>query len=223
MNPTVRIANQLSEDWMLLIFVFALGVIAWVNRDNTVLRAILRSVFSRRFFKQEERREGHGWKNFGMLVCFFLMGGLVLTLLSKRYFADVFTLLPFYQFLISVGIVVALFGVKWLMTWLVAFITAGASSALEDYNKYLALTSRFAVLALTVPLLLAAYSNGNISDFALNLSGALLVVVPFLSTLQAMFSAMQMGVPFFYIFFYLCTFEVLPWAVLSKLIWLNVF
>jgi hypothetical protein len=208
---------------MLLIFVFALGVIAWVNRDNTVLRAILRSVFSRRFFKQEERREGHGWKNFGMLVCFFLMGGLVLTLLSKRYFADVFTLLPFYQFLISVGIVVALFGVKWLMTWLVAFITAGASSALEDYNKYLALTSRFAVLALTVPLLLAAYSNGNISDFALNLSGALLVVVPFLSTLQAMFSAMQMGVPFFYIFFYLCTFEVLPWAVLSKLIWLNVF
>lgn len=223
MNPTVRIANQLSEDWMLLIFVFALGVIAWVNRDNTVLRAILRSVFSRRFFKQEERREGHGWKNFGMLVCFFLMGGLVLTLLSKRYFADVFTLLPFYQFLISVGIVVALFGVKWLMTWLVAFITAGASSALEDYNKYLALTSRFAVLALTVPLLLAAYSNGNISDFALNLSAALLVVVPFLSTLQAMFSAMQMGVPFFYIFFYLCTFEVLPWAVLSKLIWLNVF
>jgi hypothetical protein len=223
MNPTVRIANQLSEDWMLLIFVFALGVIAWVNRDNTVLRAILRSVFSRRFFKQEERREGHGWKNFGMLVCFFLMGGLVLTLLSKRYFADVFTLLPFYQFIISVGIVVALFGVKWIMTWLVALVTAGASTALEDYNKYLALTSRFAVLALTVPLLLAAYSNGSISDFALNLSGALIVVVPFLSTLQAMFSAMQMGVPFFYIFFYLCTFEVLPWAVLSKLIWLNVF
>ena len=84
MNPTGRIANQLSEDWMLLIFVFALGVIAWVNRDNTVLRAILRSVLSRRFFKQEERREGHGWKNFGMLICFFFMGGLVLTLLSKR-------------------------------------------------------------------------------------------------------------------------------------------
>ncbi|MEY3835572.1 MAG: hypothetical protein RI989_1000 [Bacteroidota bacterium] len=223
MNPTVRIANQLSEDWMLLIFVFALGVIAWVNRDNTVLRAILRSVFSRRFFKQEERREGHGWKNFGMLVCFFLMGGLVLTLLSKRYFANVFTLLPFYQFIISVGIVVALFGVKWIMTWLVAFVTAGASSALEDYNKYLTLTSRFAVLALTIPLLLATYSSGSISDLALNLSGILLVVVPFLSTLQAMFSAMQMGVPFFYIFFYLCTFEVLPWAVLSKLIWLNVF
>jgi len=223
MNPTVRIANQLSEDWMLLIFVFALGVIAWVNRDNTVLRAILRSVLSRRFFKQEERREGHGWKNFGMLICFFFMGGLVLTLLSKRYFSDIFTMPPFYQFLISVGIVVFLFGFKWLMTWIVAFVTAGASSALEDYNKYLALTSRFAVLALTVPLLLAVYSNGNISDTALNLSLLLLVTVPFLSTLQAMFSAMQMGVPFFYIFFYLCTFEVLPWAVLSKLIWLNVF
>jgi hypothetical protein len=223
MNPTLRIANQLSEDWMLLIFVFALGVIAWVNRDNTVLRAILRSVLSRRFFKQEERREGHGWKNFGMLVCFFLMGGLVLTLASKRYFADVFNLLPTYQFLIGVAIVVALFGIKWIMTWLVAFVTAGASTALEDYNKYLALTSRFAVLALTGPLLLAVYSTGGISDTALNLSLLILVTVPFLSTLQAMFSAMQMGVPFFYIFFYLCTFEVLPWAVLSKLIWLNVF
>jgi hypothetical protein len=109
------------------------------------------------------------------------------------------------------------------MTWVVAFITAGASSALEDYNKYLALTSRFAVLVLTVPLLLAVYSTGNVSDIALNLSLILLVTVPFLSTIQAMFSAMQMGVPFFYIFFYLCTFEVLPWAVLSKLIWLNVF
>ncbi|MFM2316568.1 MAG: hypothetical protein RLZZ155_900 [Bacteroidota bacterium] len=223
MNPTVRIANQLSEDWMLLIFVFALGVIAWVNRDNTVLRAILRSVLSRRFFKQEERREGHGWKNFGMLVCFFLMGGLVLTLVSKRYFAGVFNFLPVYQFLIGVAIVVALFGIKWIMTWLVAFVTAGASSALEDYNKYLALTSRFAVLALTGPLLLAVYSTGGVSDIALNLSVLILVIVPFLSTLQAMFSAMQMGVPFFYIFFYLCTFEVLPWAVLSKLIWLNVF
>ena len=223
MNPAVRIANQLSEDWMLLIFVFALGVIAWVNRDNTVLRAILRSVLSRRFFKQEERREGHGWKNFGMLICFFLMGGLVLTLLSQRYFSDIFPMPPLYQFLFSVSIVVVLFGFKWIMTWVVAFITAGASSALEDYNKYLALTSRFAVLVLTVPLLLAVYSTGNVSDIALNLSLVLLVTVPFLSTIQAMFSAMQMGVPFFYIFFYLCTFEVLPWAVLSKLIWLNVF
>jgi hypothetical protein len=223
MNPTVRIANQLSEDWMLVIFVFALGVIAWVNRDNTVLRAIFRSVLSRRFFKQEDRREGHGWKNFGMLICFFLMGGLVLTLVSKKYFADTFTLLPFYQFLVSVSLVVFLFGIKWLMTWLVAFITAGASTALEDYNKYLALTSRFAVLALTVPLLLAVYSTGSVSEIALNLSMVLLVTVPFLSTLQAMFSAIQMGVPFFYIFFYLCTFEVLPWAVLSKIIWLNVF
>lgn len=223
MNPTVRIANQLSEDWMLLIFVFALGVIAWVNRDNTVLRAIFRSVLSRRFFKQEDRREGHGWKNFGMLICFFLMGGLVLTLVSKKYFAETFTLLPFYQFLICVSLVIFLFGIKWLMTWVVAFITAGASTALDDYNKYLALTSRFAVLALTVPLLLAVYSTGSVSEIALNLSMVLLVTVPFLSTLQAMFSAMQMGVPFFYIFFYLCTFEVLPWAVLSKIIWLNVF
>jgi hypothetical protein len=208
---------------MLLIFVFSLGIVAWVNRDNTVLRSILRSVLSRRFFKQEERREGHGWKNFGMLVCFFLMGGLVLTLVSKRYFPNIFTLLPFYQFLVGVLVVVTLFGVKWVMTWLVAFMTAGASSALEDYNKYLALTARFAVIALTVPLLLAAYSTGSISDAALNLSLVLLITVPFLSTIQAMFSAMQMGVPFFYIFFYLCTFEVLPWAVLSKIIWLNVF
>lgn len=223
MNPTVRIANQLSEDWMLLIFVFALGVIAWVNRDNTVLRAIFRSVLSRRFFKQEDRREGHGWKNFGMLICFFLMGGLVLTLVSKKYFAETFTLLPFYQFLVCVSLVIFLFGIKWLMTWVVAFLTAGASTALDDYNKYLALTSRFAVLALTVPLLLAVYSTGSVSEIALNLSMLLLVTVPFLSTLQAMFSAMQMGVPFFYIFFYLCTFEVLPWAVLSKIIWLNVF
>ena len=223
MNPTVRIANQLSEDWMLLVFVFALGVIAWVNRDNTVLRSILRSVVRRRFFKQEDRREGHGWKNFGLLVCFFLLGGLVLTLASKRYFSDIFTLLPFYQFLMGVGVMVLLFGLKWLMTWAVSFITAGASSALEDYNKYLALTARFAVLTLTVPLLLAVYSTGNVSDYALNVSLLFLIIVPFLSTLQAMFSAMQMGVPFFYIFFYLCTFEVLPWAVLSKLIWLNVF
>ena len=223
MYPTVRIANQLSEDWMLLIFVFALGVIAWVNRDNTVLRAIFRSVLSRRFFKQEDRREGHGWKNFGMLICFFLMGGLVLTLVSKKYFSETFTLLPFYQFLVSVSLVIFLFGMKWLMTWVVSFITAGASTALEEYNKYLALTSRFAVLALTVPLLLAVYSTGSVSEIALNLSVVLLVTVPFLSTLQAMFSAMQMGVPFFYIFFYLCTFEVLPWAVLSKIIWLNVF
>lgn len=223
MNPTVRIANQLSEDWMILIFVFGLGVVAWVNRDNTVLRAIFRSVLSRRFFKQEDRREGHGWKNFGMLICFFLMGGLVLTLVSKKYFAETFTLLPFYQFLVSVSLVIFLFGIKWLMTWVVSFITAGASTALDDYNKYLALTSRFAVLALTVPLLLAVYSTGSVSEIALNLSVVLLVTVPFLSTLQAMFSAMQMGVPFFYIFFYLCTFEVLPWAVLSKIIWLNVF
>ena len=147
----------------------------------------------------------------------------MLTLVSKKYFAETFTLLPFYQFLVSVSLVVFLFGIKWLMTWVVAFLTAGASTALDDYNKYLALTSRFAVLALTVPLLLAVYSTGSVSEIALNLSMVLLVTVPFLSTLQAMFSAMQMGVPFFYIFFYLCTFEVLPWAVLSKLIWLNVF
>lgn len=223
MNPTVRIANQLSEDWMLLIFIFTLVVVAWINRDNTVLRAILRSVFSRRFFKQEERREGHAWKNFGMLVCFFLLGGLVLTLMSKHYFSSVFTWPTVFQYFISVGVVVSLFGLKWLSTWMISFVTAGASSALEDYNKYLALTSRFAVVALTGPLLLAVYSTGSVSEIALQISCVLLLTVPFLSTFQAMFSALQMGVPFFYIFFYLCTFEVLPWAVLSKIIWLNVF
>jgi len=223
MNPTVRIANQLSEDWMLLIFVFALGVIAWVNRDNTVLRAMLRSVLSRRFFKQEERRDGHGWKNFGMLICFFLLGGLVLTLVSKRYFSETFPYPTIYQFSFSVALMVGLFGIKWLLTWMVAFITAGASAALDDYNKYLALTARFSVLVLTVPLLFAVYSSGELSNIALNVSLFLLVTVPFLSSIQAMFSALQMGVPIFYIFFYLCTFEVLPWAVISKLIWLNVF
>jgi hypothetical protein len=104
------------------------------------------------------------------------MGGLVLTLVSKKYFADTVTLLPFYQFLLGVGLVIFLFGIKWIMTWFVAFLTAGASTALEDYNKYLALTSRFAVLALTVPLLLAVYSTGSVSDIALNLSMILLQI-----------------------------------------------
>jgi hypothetical protein len=61
MNPTVRIANQLSEDWMLLIFVFALMLLIsdrWMLLKTITAFTVAHSITLPAFHGGRERRDG---------------------------------------------------------------------------------------------------------------------------------------------------------------------
>jgi Domain of unknown function (DUF4271) len=216
-----RVSPMLAEDWMFPIFVVVLFVIAWVNRDGIVIKNLFKSLVSRRYFKQEERRDVSAWKNFGMLMTFFVMGGLTLELFFERFFASWITWPSALLFVSSVFAVVSIFGLKYLFTLSVASFIGNQAQPLVDYNSYLTRTSKAVAIAMILPLCFSAYFPSDLNIYPIYVSLGLLILVPVLSSVQAALSALQNGVPFFYIFFYLCTFEVLPVALLAKLIVLN--
>lgn len=216
-----RVAPMLGEDWMFPIFILVLFVIAWVNRDGIVVKNLFKSLVSRRYFKQEERRDVSAWKNFGMLMTFFVLGGLTLQLFFERFFAAWITWPSVIVFSLAMLLVVGVFGVKYLFTLSVASFIGAKAQPLVDYNNYLTRTSKAVAVAMVLPLCFSAYFPSDLNIYPIYVSLSLLILVPVLSSVQAALSAMQNGVPFFYIFFYLCTFEVLPVALLAKLIVLN--
>lgn len=206
---------------MFPIFLLVLFVMAWVNRDGMVIKNLFKSLVSRRYFKQEERRDVSAWKNFGMIMTFFVLGGLAVELFFERFFPQWMTWPSFMVFLLSFGFVVLLFGVKYLFTLSVASFIGGNATPLIDYTNYLARTSKTVAVAMVLPLCFSAYFPLEWNVYPIYVSISLLLLVPVLSSVQAALSALQNGVPFFYIFFYLCTFEVLPVALLAKMIVLN--
>jgi hypothetical protein len=156
-----------------------------------------------------------------MLMTFSVMGGLTLQLFFERFFAGWITWPSLLLFLASVVAVVSVFGMKYLFTLSVASFIGGQAQPLVDYNNYLSRTSKAVAIAMVLPLCFSAYFPSDLNIYPIYVSLGLLILVPVLSSVQAALSALQNGVPFFYIFFYLCTFEVLPVALLAKLIVLN--
>jgi len=127
-----RVAPMLGEDWMFPIFILVLFVIAWVNRDGMVVKNLFKSLVSRRYFKQEERRDVSAWKNFGMLMTFFVLGGLTLQLFFERFFATWITWPSVIVFSLAMLLVVGVFGVKYLFTLSVASFIGAKAQPLVD-------------------------------------------------------------------------------------------
>jgi Domain of unknown function (DUF4271) len=217
-DSALRASHQLAEDWMFPIFLLVVIILVVVNRDTFFIRNLFRALFSRRYFKMEDRREGSTWVHASLLLAFFMVGGFIVSFVIQKFSSMGESKSKGEIFMISCLIVFVLFGLRWVVTSFIALAVGGNNQSLTDYNKFLSLSAKGAAIAGFVPMLCAAYFPQESAYYWILIGLGIFIFFALVSTIQGILGALQSGVPFFYIFFYLCTFEFLPVAVIGKIL-----
>jgi Domain of unknown function (DUF4271) len=207
--PITRPAENLFQDWMFIFFAVGLGFLAfyyafYFSKIRNVFRAFRSDVFLRQLMREE---------NITPRSHFFL------ALLHAGLFSllFVFSLVHFFQiqyptwglFLIAWLGVLCMYGLKWLTLQLTQWLIDGDFTLTEYAYRTFALNRLMSLLLFPLMSILALMDIRS-------LSGGLITVwcLVFLAVVWRIFKggwvAFQSRVPLFYIFFYICTFEILP-------------
>jgi len=125
--------------------------------------------------------------------------------------------LPWWTSFISAVCVLGIYALKWVSFQLVKWLSEG-DYTLSEYQYRTFATNRLLALLLYPLIILAALSN--IQQAAIFVGGIAVVIGLLISwrIIKGAWVAFTNNVPIFYIFFYICTLEILPMMIGVKLI-----
>lgn len=223
MNELIpRPALNLSEDWMILIFIFALITIAYTRRFHPLRIARLwNSTWNVRALRQAIREEPNTPRaNLLFNVSFYLLTALVLYVVVKFFVLhpNNFTGLPLYLVILA-GVVVA-YGLKMAGIRAVQTMSDGDFGLSEyEYNVFL-INRVIGLFLLPITAFLVYLPIPVVQPFVFS---ALILFISMMlyRMIRGLFNAASSGVPVFYIFFYICTLEILPLVVCLKALMLT--
>lgn len=208
---------NLSEDWMILVFLFALVTLAYTRRFHPArIVRLWNSTWNVRILRQAIREEPNTPRaNLLFNVSFFLMTSLVLYLAVKQLRVGPAHIQGISLYFLILGGVLGAYALKTLGIRAVQ-IMADGDFGLSEYEYNLFLINRVIGLLLFPIALYLAYSPLQYSEpfviTALVIFGIMIIYRMF----RGLFNAAGSGVPVFYIFFYICTLEILPLVVCIK-------
>ena len=213
---------NLSEDWMILVFLFALVTLAYTRRFHPArINRLWNSTWNVRILRQAIREEPNTPRaNLLFNISFFLLTALVLYLAVKYLQAGPAGVHGFLLYLLILGAVLLAYALKTSGIRVVQLMSDG-DFGLSEYEYNLFLINRVIGLLLFPIALFLAYSPLQISEpfviTALIVFGVMIIY----RMLRGLFNAASAGVPVFYIFFYICTLEILPLVVCMKALMLT--
>lgn len=219
MEPIVRNPNQLSEDWMFPVFILLLLGLAYVRASSPIrIKNTWRSSFNILWMRQSMREESNLPKEHVVLqVCFFTLVGISLFCLLKVFSIPFYSLEGFPLFLFFTVAVALVYGLKVIGIKLTSFFIAG-DFTLGEYLYNLFLINRLLSLFLFLPVLVLCYSPLQYALPLLIIIGLLLLIFYLYRLSRGLINALRSGIGVFYIFFYICTLEILPLVLAAKFI-----
>jgi Domain of unknown function (DUF4271) len=219
MIATPRVSYNLSEDWMALVFVAAILLIIRVRisspgKFNMALNAIVNIRLMRQMIREETSMIRH---QFMLLSVFCLSSAMLVYLLFKYAGVQV----PYLQgpilYLALVFGFGVLYGLKSILIQLVRFMANG-DYGLEEYHHNVFLVLRVLGLVFFPISLVLAYSPVDWLPYFLWAALILTGIAFIFRTMRGLLNSLRAGVSLFYIFFYICTFEILPILVFYKVL-----
>ena len=215
-EPTIRQAVNLSEDWMILVFLFTLVSLAYTRRVHPArIFRLWSSMWNVRTMRQSIREEPNTPRaNLLFNTVFYLQTALLLYGAINLFRPEVnFRGITYY--LILVGVVFGVYLIKLIGLRAIGLLGDGDFS-LSEYEYRIFLTNRLVGL-LFFPLGLSmVYFPINYAESIIWISGITSVFVIIYRTIRALLTALETGVTPFYILFYICTLEFLPFALCVK-------
>lgn len=204
---------------MALVFVAAILLIIRVRisspgKFNMALNAVINIRLMRQMIREETSMIRH---QFMLLSVFCLSSGMVVYLLFKQLNIEIPHLhgpLLFLALTLGFGI---LYGLKSILIQLVQFMANG-DFGLEEYHHNVFLVLRVLGLAFFPISLVLAYSPVDWIPYFLWTILILTCIAFLFRTFRGLLNSLRAGVSLFYIFFYICTFEILPILVFYKVV-----
>lgn len=144
-----------------------------------------------------------------------LLMGLMWVMFYQSFIHSV--VLPWWVSLTSALCILAIYGLKWISFQLVKWFSEG-DYTLSEYQYRTFATNRLLAILLYPLIILAALSSIQQAHFYV---GGIAIVIGLLIAwriLKGAWVAFTNNVPIFYIFFYICTLEILPVLIGVKLI-----
>jgi hypothetical protein len=212
-EATLRQAVNLSEDWMILVFLFTLVSLAYTRKLHPArISRLWNSMWNIRAMRQSIREEPNTPRaNLLFNTVYYLQAGLIayagIKCFKPNY--DMEGVLPF------LWLVVALFGiyfVKRVSLWIISSLSAGDFS-LAEYEYTVFLTNRMLGLLLFPLGLGVAYFPLFQAQSIIVVSAVIIGSAIIYRLFRSILTAIESGVTPFYILFYICTLEILPSAI----------
>jgi hypothetical protein len=216
-TPTLRPPIHFFEDWMVIVLLVLLSLMAYFNvvyptKMKNVFKAFRSDIAMRQFMREET--------NIPRPYLFLTFQHAVLLGLLWVLFYQAFiysTALPWWVSLVSALSVLLIYGLKWISFQLVKWFSEG-DFTLTEYQYRTFATNRLLAILLYPLIILAALSS--IQHAYIYIGGTSIVIGLLISwrILKGAWVAFTNNVPLFYIFFYICTLEILPVLIGVKLI-----
>jgi hypothetical protein len=212
-EATLRQAVNLSEDWMILIFLFTLVSLAYTRRVHPArIFRLWSSMWNIRTMRQTIREEPNTPRaNLLFNSIFYLQAGLAVYAGIEYFKPDV----QAEGYALYAVIVASIFGIyllKRITLRAISLLTAGDFS-LSEYEYSVFLTNRMLGLLLFPMGLAIAYFPVYQAKTFILLSVGIIAVAIIYRLLRSILTAVESGVTPFYILFYICTLEILPSAL----------
>ena len=219
-----RINSNYLEDWMLIIILVSVILIAYVRvRNHEVFATLTSSIINPKILTKEITNQ-LGWTDLEktlLLTVFFLVSSLFYTLILLYFFPQVTKQTTTFAFF-AVFFVFSLFlyFIRLSILSIIQFIT-GEYEFLQEYSFSIGQYFRFmGLVLLPLGLLIAIFPEDNVSLFIY--PGLIILGIMYLvRILRLITNSLKIEGGFFYIILYLCTFEFLP--VLIAIHFLKVF
>ncbi len=212
-EATLREAVNLSEDWMILVFLFTLVSLAYTRRVHPArIFRLWNSMWNIRTMRQTIREEPNTPRaNLLFNSVFYLQAGLVAYAGVKCFRPDerLSGVLPY---LSLVGILFGIYLGKRILLRALAVLSAGDYS-LSEYEYSVFLTNRMLGLLLFPLALSIAYFPSQQAASIIIFSAAIILLAISYRLIRSLLTAVESGVTPFYILFYICTLEILPSAL----------
>jgi hypothetical protein len=220
LEPIVRPAYQWASDWMLPVFLFTLVAIAYTRKNYPFrIQRLWTSTWNIRALRQAIREEPNTPRaNLLFNVNHALLMGLFLYLTLGIWAVPFGGIPSFVVYLICIGGVLAAYFIKQLIINTVKFLGDG-DFGLTEYAYNVNLINRVIGLFLFPTLTLLVYMPKSQSFIYWYVAAILVGCMLLYRIVRGIINALQVNVPLFYIFFYICTLEILPWVVCARLIW----
>lgn len=219
MEPSLVIRPEISlaEEWVLPFLLLVLSVTAYVRVSfPSRIQKVWRSYFNVRYRRQSMREESNVPKEYFLFhVVFVILAALMIFGALKLYRVLVMGITGFLLYLCCIGAVIGVYSLKLLSYRLLSFLAAGDFSLGEfQYVTFLGL--RFLVFFFFPLNFLLFYLPQTYAPWVLLVSLILFVINYLYRLVTGFTNALSTGVGVFYIFFYICTLEILPLLVCYK-------
>ncbi len=219
-EATLRQAVNLSEDWMFLIFLFALVSLAYTRVVHPArISRLWNSMWNIRTMRQSIREEPNTPRaNFLFNMTYYLMAALVIYAAVKCFRQEILTQFGSLFYALLVLAVFLIYLVKRVTLKAISILGDGDFS-LSEYEYSVFLTNRTLGIILLPCSAAIIYFPVYQAQTIIVASILIVFAAVIYRLIRSLLTAAESGVTPFYILFYICTLEILPTALGIK--WLT--